>query len=148
MLQGIDKQALTVWIVIGALGVKAIINLPLIIAFNTLGAVLGTAIALLIAVALNCYVLWKHANYKFNVTIQHTLRILFYTIIMMLFVELSYFIISLIIDPTSKLGALIVLIVGALVGMIVYGYLTMRSRLADEFFGDLTAKIRRKIKWV
>lgn len=80
MLQGIDKQALTVWIVIGALGVKAIINLPLIIAFNTLGAVLGTAIALLIAVALNCYVLWKHANYKFNVTIQHTLRILFYTI--------------------------------------------------------------------
>ena len=32
--------------------------------------------------------------------------------------------------------------------MIVYGYLTMRSRLADEFFGDLTAKIRRKIKWV
>lgn len=148
MLQGIDKQALTVWIVIGALGVKAIINLPLIIAFNTLGAVLGTAIALLIAVALNCYVLWKHANYKFNVTIQHTLRILFYTIIMMLFVELSYFIISLIIDPTSKLGALIVLIVGALVGMIVYGYLTMSSRLADEFFGDLTAKIRRKIKWV
>lgn len=148
MLQGIDKQALTVWIVIGALGVKAIINLPLIIAFNTLGAVLGTAIALLIAVALNCYVLWKHANYKFNVTIQHTLRILFYTIIMMLFVELSYFINSLIIDPTSKLGALIVLIVGALVGMIVYGYLTMRSRLADEFFGDLTAKIRRKIKWV
>ena len=148
MLQGIDKQALTVWIVIGALGVKAIINLPLIIAFNTLGAVLGTAIALLIAVALNCYVLWKHANYKFNVTIQHTLRILFYTIIMMLFVELSYFIISLIIDPTSKLGALIVLIVGALVGMIVYGYLTMRSRLADEFLGDLTAKIRRKIKWV
>ncbi|HJF21279.1 MAG TPA: polysaccharide biosynthesis protein [Mammaliicoccus lentus] len=148
MLQGIDKQALTVWIVIGALGVKAIINLPLIIAFNTLGAVLGTAIALLIAVALNCFVLWKHANYKFNVTIQHTLRILFYTIIMMLFVELSYFIISLIIDPTSKLGALIVLIVGALVGMIVYGYLTMRSRLADEFFGDLTAKIRRKIKWV
>lgn len=148
MLQGIDKQALTVWIVIGALGVKAIINLPLIIAFNTLGAVLGTAIALLIAVALNCYVLWKHANYKFNVTIQHTLRTLFYTIIMMLFVELSYFIISLIIDPTSKLGALIVLIVGALVGMIVYGYLTMRSRLADEFFGDLTAKIRRKIKWV
>lgn len=148
MLQGIDKQALTVWIVIGALGVKAIINLPLIIAFNTLGAVLGTAIALVIAVALNCFVLWKHANYKFNVTIQHTLRILFYTIIMMLFVELSYFIISLIIDPTSKLGALIVLIVGALVGMIVYGYLTMRSRLADEFFGDLTAKIRRKIKWV
>src|SRR5699024_5647210 len=60
MLQGIDKQALTVWIVIGALGVKAIINLPLIITFNTLGAVLGTAIALLIAVALNCYVLWKH----------------------------------------------------------------------------------------
>lgn len=148
MLQGIDKQALTVWIVIGALVVKAIINLPLIIAFDTLGAVLGTAISLFIAVALNCFVLWKHANYKFNVTIQHTLRILFFTIIMMLFVELSYFIVSLIIDPTSKLGALIVLIIGALVGMVVYGYLTMRSRLADEFFGDLTAKIRRKIKWV
>src|SRR5699024_3866792 len=83
----------------------------------------GIDIVLMIAVVLNCYVLRKHANYKFNVTIQHTLRILFYTIIMMLFVELSYLIISLIIDPTSKLGALIVLIVGALVGMIVYGYL-------------------------
>lgn len=67
---------------------------------------------------------------------------------MVLFVELSFFIVSLIIDPTSKLGALITLIVGGCVGVIVYGYLTMRSRLADEFLGDLTAKIRRKIKWV
>lgn len=116
--------------------------------FHTLGAVIGTAIALLVAVILNCVVLYKYADFKFNITIYHTLRITFYTIIMVLFVELSYFIVSLIIDPTTKLGALITLIVGGCVGVIVYGYLTMRSRLADEFLGDLTAKIRRKIKWV
>ncbi|MBG9210418.1 MULTISPECIES: putative polysaccharide biosynthesis protein [Mammaliicoccus] len=148
MLQGIDKQALTVWIVIASLVIKAVINLPLIMVFHTLGAVIGTAIALLVAVILNCVVLYKYADFKFNITIYHTLRITFYTIIMVLFVELSFFIVSLIIDPTSKLGALITLIVGGCVGVIVYGYLTMRSRLADEFLGDLTAKVRRKIKWV
>ncbi|WP_323704534.1 polysaccharide biosynthesis protein [Mammaliicoccus sp. Dog046] len=148
MLQGIDKQALTVWIVVGALVVKAVVNLPLIIAFHTIGAVMGTAIALLVAVVLNCIVLWKYADFKFDITIYHTLKITLYTIIMLLFVELSYFIVSLFIDPTTKLGALITLLVGGFVGVIVYGYLTMRTRLADEFLGDITAKIRRKIKWV
>nr|WP_263312958.1 polysaccharide biosynthesis protein [Mammaliicoccus sp. Marseille-Q6498] len=148
MLQGIDKQGLTVWIVIGALVVKAIINLPLVAVFHTLGAVLGTAIALAVAVGFNCYVLWKHAGFNFNITIYHTLKITLYTIIMMLFVEISYLLLSLVVDPTSKMGALIILIVGAIVGMIVYGYLTMRSRLADEFLGEITSKIRRKIKWV
>ncbi|GGI40473.1 putative polysaccharide biosynthesis protein [Mammaliicoccus stepanovicii] len=148
MLQGIDKQALTVWIVISALVIKAVINLPLVMVFHTLGAVLGTAIALLTAVVLNCIVLWKYADFNFNVTFYHTLRITLYTIIMVLFVEVSYFVLTLFIDQTSKIGALIILIVGGIVGMIVYGYLTMRSRLADEFLGDITSKIRRKIKWV
>lgn len=148
MLQGIDKQALTVWIVISALVVKAVVNLPLIMMFHTVGAVIGTAISLLVAVLANCYVLWKYADFNFGITIYHTLKILLYTIIMVLVVELSYFILSLIVDPTSKIGAIIILIVGGAVGMVVYGYLTMRSRLADEFLGEITAKIRRKIKWV
>ncbi|MEJ7425462.1 polysaccharide biosynthesis C-terminal domain-containing protein, partial [Staphylococcus warneri] len=49
MLQGIDKQKLTVFVILAAVVLKVILNTPLIMAFHTAGAILSTAIALLFA---------------------------------------------------------------------------------------------------
>jgi len=53
IMQGIDKQNLTVYIVLAALLVKLVINIPLIMAFHTVGAVLATAIAMTFNIVCN-----------------------------------------------------------------------------------------------
>ena len=51
MLQGIDKQKLTVFVILGSVVIKLALNYPLIMLLHTPGAVLSTAIALLFALA-------------------------------------------------------------------------------------------------
>ena len=64
---------------------------------------------------------------------------------MMLAVELTYFILQFIVSPESKMGALIIVVVGVIVGILVYGIITMKTHLADQFLGEIPNKIRRKL---
>lgn len=145
MLQGIDKQKLTVFVIVSAVVIKIILNTPLIYALHTAGAILSTAIALLFAIICNFIILKKYAHFNFTETWLHFSKIFLYGFIMMIAVEISYFLIQLVISPQSKIGALIIVIVSVAVGMLVYGVITMKTRLADEFLGELPNKIRRKL---
>lgn len=145
MLQGIDKQKITVYIIIASVILKIILNMPLIIIFHTGGAIISTGIALLFANLCNFYVLKKYAKYNFTETWIQFAKIFIYGFIMMLSVELVYWLISLVISPERKIGSLIIVVAGVLVGAIVYGGITIKTRLADQFLGDLPAKIRRKL---
>jgi O-antigen/teichoic acid export membrane protein len=145
MLQGIDKQKLTVFVIISAVIIKIILNTPLIYAFHTAGAILSTAIALLFAIICNFIILKKYAHFNFTETWLHFSKIFLYGFIMMIAVEISYFLIQLVISPQSKIGSLIIVIVSVIVGMLVYGIITMKTHLADEFLGELPNKIRRKL---
>ncbi|RXK18294.1 polysaccharide biosynthesis protein [Macrococcus sp. DPC7161] len=145
ILQGIDKQSLTVWIVIGALFIKAIINLPLIIVFHTNGAVLGTAIALLFAIICNMLVIKKYAGFQYRQTLRHILYITLYSLLMLVSVEIVYALMSFFLNSGRKLDALIIVMVSAFVGGLVYAALSMKSRLADEFLGDRVQSIRNKL---
>ena len=145
MLQGIDKQKLTVFVILAAVVIKVVLNTPLIIAFHSAGAILSTAIALLFAVSCNLYILKKHAKFDFSETWLHFGKIFLYSLIMMISVELTFFILQFFISTQSKFGSLIIIIVSVIVGMLVYASMTMKTRLADQFLGDIPQKIRRKL---
>lgn len=145
MLQGIDKQKITVYIIIASVILKIILNMPLIVFFHTGGAIISTGIALLFANLCNFYVLKKYAKYNFTETWIQFAQIFIYGFIMMLSVELVYWLISFVVSPERKIGSLIIVVVGVLVGAIVYGGITIKNRLADQFLGDLPGKIRRKL---
>ncbi|MFF5907441.1 MULTISPECIES: putative polysaccharide biosynthesis protein [Staphylococcus] len=145
MLQGIDKQKLTVFVILAAVVLKVILNTPLILAFHTAGAILSTAIALLFAVICNFYILKKYANFDFSETLLHFGKIFLYGFLMMVVVELSSFLLQMVISPQTKFGALAILIISVIIGMIVYGGITMKTKLADQFLGDIPNKLRRKL---
>ncbi|MDT3984573.1 polysaccharide biosynthesis protein, partial [Staphylococcus ureilyticus] len=65
--------------------------------------------------------------------------------LMMVVVELSSFLLQMVISPQTKFGALAILIISVIVGMIVYGGITMKTKLADQFLGDIPNKLRRKL---
>ncbi|MDU7159270.1 MAG: polysaccharide biosynthesis protein, partial [Staphylococcus epidermidis] len=48
-------------------------------------------------------------------------------------------------EPT-RFNYLIIVAIGVIVGAIIYGGITIKTKLADEFLGDIPAKIRRKVK--
>lgn len=145
MLQGIDKQSMTVWIIITSLLIKAVINIPLIVAFHTVGAVLGTAIALIFAIVCNLYVIRKYAHFKLRSTITDILYITFYSIIMVLAVQIVYFILIHFMNVAVKWEALLIVIICAAVGMAVYGFIGLKSGLAERYFGERATKIKRKL---
>jgi len=145
MLQGIDKQKLTVFVILAAVVMKTILNTPLIVTFHSTGAILSTAIALLFAVICNFYILKKYAKFNFSETWLHFGKIFMYGFIMMIAVELTFFILQLFISTESKIGSLTILVISIGVGILVYGSMTMRARLADQFLGDIPNKIRFKL---
>ena len=145
MLQGIDKQKLTVFVILASVVIKIILNTPLIVTFHSTGAILSTAIALLFAVICNFYILKKYAKFNFFETWLHFGKIFMYGFIMMIAVELTFFILQLFISTESKIGSLTILVISIGVGILVYGSMTMRARLADQFLGDIPNKIRFRL---
>ncbi|AVQ33296.1 polysaccharide biosynthesis protein [Staphylococcus muscae] len=145
MLQGINKQKLTVFIILGAVLLKLLLNHPLIVMFHTAGAILSTAIALSFAIIASLLVLKKYAGYRISGTLYDVGKILICGFIMMIIVEAVYFGLQHIISPASQSGALIITVVCAIVGVIVYTALTFKTRLADKFLGETANKIRRKL---
>ena len=132
MLQGIDKQKLTVYVILGSVLIKLALNYPLIMMLHTPGAVLSTAIALLFANACNFYILKKYAKFKFSYSWIHFGKIFLYSFIMMIGVEIVFFILKLFLEPT-RFGYLIIIAVSVVVGALIYGGITIKNRLADEF---------------
>src|SRR5699024_9815608 len=145
MLQGIDKQKLTVFVILAAVVIKVILNTPLIMSFHSAGAILSTAIALSFAVACNLFILKKHAKFDFSETWLHFGKIFLYSLIMMIAVELTFFILQLFISTQSKVGSLTIIVISVVVGVLIYGSMTMKTRLADQFLVDIQNKIRSKL---
>ena len=108
-------------------------------------AILSTAISLLFAIICNFIILKKYAKFKFSDTWLHFAKIFLYGLIMMVVVELTYFLIQLVVPVESKFGSLIIVTCGVTVGILVYGGITMKTRLADQFLGDIPNKVRRKL---
>ena len=123
------------FVILGSVFVKLILNIPLIMIFHTSGAVLSTAIALMVANVANLMILKVYAKFHFTDTLVQVAKIFIYSLIMMISVEVVYFLLSLFISVDRKSGAFIILIIGVIVGGLIYGTITIKNRLADEFLG-------------
>lgn len=146
IVQGIDKQNLTLYVVLIMLAIKAAINIPLIMQFQTVGAVMGTGIALSIGVLLNFYIIKKHGKFHFRSLFRPLAEIGLYSLVMLLVVEIIYYVFILNLDIEQKLNSVIVLAIAVPVGGLVYLIISFRTGLADEILGARADKIRKKLK--
>jgi hypothetical protein len=68
-----------------------------------------------------------------------------YSVLMVLVVELIYLGMIQFLSVSNKLEALIILVVCAVVGGLFYGYLSLRSGLAEKYLGSRVARLSRKV---
>ncbi len=148
IVQGIDRQNLTLYVVLAVLVIKLCINIPLIMQFHTVGAVMGTAIALGIGVFLNLWIIKKYGKFHIRPLIKPLMQIGFYTVVMLLTVEIVYLLMLFTLDVQNKVDSVIILAVTVPVGAFVYIFLSFRSRLADEILGARADKIRQKLRFL
>lgn len=148
IVQGIDKQNLTFYVVIIMLVIKAAVNIPLIMNFYTVGAVMGTAIALGAGVIMNLIIIKKHGKIRFRAFIAPIFQIIVCALAMLLAVEVVYYLLMMKIDDMTTATSVLTLLVTVPAGVIVYLLISFKTGLADEVLGERAGKIRQKVKFL
>lgn len=148
IVQGIDKQHLTFYVVIVMLVIKAAINIPLIMNFYTVGAVMGTAIALGAGVIMNLIIIKKHGKIRFRAFVAPIFQIIVCALAMLLAVELVYYLLMINIDKMTTASSVLTLLITVPAGVLVYLFISFKTGLADEVLGDRAGKIRQRVKFL
>ncbi|MBK3496070.1 polysaccharide biosynthesis protein [Viridibacillus sp. YIM B01967] len=144
LLQGIDYQKWIVFSLLTGILIKLAINIPLIEAMQTKGAILATAIGYTVSILINMVVLKKALDYRSKMVIRRSILIIVLTIIMAAFVIVVHKGLTLIVPDPSKGLALIYVVICSCVGGVVYAFLSLRIGLAQKLLGERIARISRK----
>ncbi|WP_420824508.1 putative polysaccharide biosynthesis protein [Vagococcus coleopterorum] len=145
-LQGLyeNKQAM-LFLAIGFV-IKVVLQYPFIAVFHVYGPLLSTAICFLVASYLTTAHIQRMTDFDIVLTMKRTLLILGLSLIMTLVAFLTRSLLYIFLSPDSKIQSLIIVLIVGLVGMVVYGYMALKLKLADRLLGDKVAGLRRKLK--
>lgn len=146
VLQGINEQRFTVLGLLVGLLIKLSLNIPLIKVFETNGAVLATALGYLAAIMINLFVIKKFAHFPFRFVVRRSLLIILFTLIMLVGAFVTFKLSLLFLSPASKIQALVIIALSALVGAGIYVFLAYRSKLVYRLFGQRAHSVKQKLR--
>ncbi len=146
IMQGINEQRFTVLSLLTGLLVKLSLNIPLIKLFETNGAVLATALGYLAAILINLFVIKKYAEYSFKFIGRRILLIFIFSGVMGIATFAVYQGLTLWLSPTSKISSIIIVVICAIIGVGIYFYLGLRTKLIYFLFGDKVDRLKQKLK--
>jgi len=147
----LNKPGIALSTLLGSFILKAILNVPMMYLLQYIkidayyGSIITTILVQLIAtIFLLCY-LKKTYNISYKESIKPFIKIILINLIMMAILSIiRYFVGSF---PTTRLYSILEVILYASIGIIVYGFLSIKNHLLDEVFGsEFLNKILRKLK--
>ena len=145
ILQGMFKNnELMIEYGIGVL-VKLILQYPCIRLFEIYGPIVSTTIAFVVVDVLIFNSIYKATNFHIRIFINRIIQISVSTIAMGIVVFGIRFLCLLFVTPTSRFGALVIFILCSISGMVVYGYLVLKLRVAESILGEKIARVRQKL---
>lgn len=145
ILQGIDRHKWIVFTSLTGLLFKMILNIPLIKLFEVNGAIAATAIGYAIAVGINIYVISRVLHYRSRMVFRRLILIGLFNVVMLIAVHYTLKGLLAISPVDGKMQALLYVMICAIVGVVVYGALSLKSGLAQKLFGDRLTKITKKL---
>ncbi len=146
IMQGIDRHKWIVFTSLLGLLFKLVLNIPLIKLFEVNGAIAATIIGYSIAVGVNLLVIRKELNYHSKIVARRIILILVFNAVMLAAVLLVHKGLYAIHVPAGKLQALLYVLICSGVGIVVYGFLSLRSGLAQKLLGDRITRLTNKLK--
>lgn len=145
ILQGIDRHKWIIFTSLLGLLFKFALNIPLIKLFETDGAILATAIGYAIAVAFNIAIITKTLHYRSKMVFRRLVLIGILNLVMFVAVALTLKGLTVISPVDGKMHALLYVLICAIVGVVVYGYLSLKTGLAQKLFGERLTRFTDKL---
>ena len=124
--------------------VKLILQVPFIYLFKAYGPLLSTTIGLMIPIVLMYKEIHQVTHFNRKTVFKRSLLTAILTLLMLLVVLLSAFILGLVIKPNGRVTSMIYVALIGGVGIVVYGGLGLRLRFLDRFIGSKAASLRNK----
>lgn len=146
ILQGINEQRFTILSLLTGLLVKLALNIPMIKMFETQGAVISTALGYTVAIGINMLVIRNFARYPMGFVARRIVLILVFSGLMAGVTLAFYGVLAQFLSPASKFQSILLIVLSAAIGALVYFYLGFRTKLVDRLFGDRVTKIKRKLR--
>ncbi|WP_210364865.1 polysaccharide biosynthesis protein [Bacillus sp. REN3] len=146
ILQGINEQRFTILSLLTGLLVKLSLNIPLIKLFETQGAVLSTALGYAAAIIINMLVIKTFAKYPMGFVTRRIILILLFSGLMAGVTAAFYKVIVQFLSPAAKFQSIMIIVICAVIGSVVYFYLGFRSKLVDRLFGDRVTRLKQKLR--
>lgn len=146
MLHAIFESKAAVRHFLYGLLVKLLTQLPLIWLLGAYGTVLSTALGLLVPLVF----MFKHLHGKtyFNrqLLVRTTLKISQNTLVMSLVIAFINGLLGLVYKPAGTLSSALYLSLFGLLGGLIYGYLSLKTRSLDALLGARAEGLRQKLK--
>lgn len=145
MIQALFQNKRAILYFVYGLLVKLILQIPFIFWFQAYGPLLSTSIGLLIPIVLMYGHVAALTGLKTRVLVKRFMLTALLTLVMLVVVLLARWGLSQFLAPTVRLSSLLYLgLVGGL-GMLVYVYLVLKTRLLDKFLGNKAQSLRKKL---
>ena len=121
------------------------INIPLIKLFETNGAILATAIGYSVAVGLNIAIITKTLQYRSKMVFRRLILIGILNVVMFVAVVFTLKGLTAFSAVDGKMHALLYILICAFVGGVIYGYLSLKTGLAQKLFGKRLTRFTDKL---
>lgn len=145
MMQGIsENRRMMKFLAIGVIA-KFILQIPCMMLVKGLGPLLATGLSMMLINYLILHSFNMEFNLHFNEMAKSTNQILAFSLLMFIAVKIVMSLINLVVSPYGRYTAFFSLIPGVLVGMMVFVYLALRYRLADDLLGPRMESLRNKL---
>jgi O-antigen/teichoic acid export membrane protein len=148
VLQGLGLSKLATIYLATGMAIKLVIQLPMIVLFKVYGPLVSTTIAASVMVYLN----FRKIHFKTHVNVQKLLRrgllLCLLTFIMSIATLALRNILYLFLDPEQRISALIIVLIAAVGGGLIYLLLTLKTTIADRLLGERVKTIRQKIPFI
>ena len=151
MLQSMNKFKAVYLSVIAGFVTNGLLDVPLMYLCkfigieSFLGSIIATVIGYILSISISIHSLKKESE---NLKFKSTINIFYKVLIAIITMFIALFIINkfLPFDLYSRLGAIIVIIINAVIGGIIYIFITYKLNVIEEIFGEsMINKIKNKL---
>lgn len=135
-----------IWTLVLGLLLKLLIQYPFVSQFGVYGMLITTIIAFTVIVVTLAIFIHRKIDLNWDFIGRRMLLIILMTVAMAMVVFLVNAIIGQFVPADNRLMAVVRMGVSALAGVAVYGYLALKTRLADKLLGNNIAKVREMLR--
>ncbi|WP_203627727.1 putative polysaccharide biosynthesis protein [Lacticaseibacillus mingshuiensis] len=145
ILQGLFHNKLAILEMLIGMGVKLLTQMPFIYWFSVYGPTLASMAGMLVSCVLMLHSLRGRYHYRFHQTLRRTAGIFLFSAVMAVVVGLIVFGMSHLLNPASAVASMITILIALPVGVAIYGYAVLKTRLADLVIGERVGGLRRRL---